>query len=66
VPKDAAIRVALDDTLATKKGPHVSGIGSHIDAVRSTRRENIFAFGHFRSIRVELRRRPSAVVGPSA
>jgi hypothetical protein len=42
----AAIRVALDDTLATKKGPHVFGIGSHLDAVRSTRRQKIFAFGH--------------------
>lgn len=41
-----AIRVALDDTLATKKGPHVFGIGSHLDAVRSTRRQKIFAFGH--------------------
>jgi DDE superfamily endonuclease/Archaeal putative transposase ISC1217 len=46
VPKDAAIRIALDDTLATKKGPHVFGIGSHLDAVRSTRRQKIFAFGH--------------------
>ncbi len=46
VSKDAAIRIALDDTLATKKGPHVFGIGSHIDAVRSTRRQKIFAFGH--------------------
>jgi hypothetical protein len=46
VPKDAAIRIALDDTLATKKGPHVFGIGSHIDAVRSTRRQKIFSFGH--------------------
>jgi len=42
----AAIRIAVDDTLATKKGPHVFGIGSHIDAVRSTRRQKIFAFGH--------------------
>jgi hypothetical protein len=42
----AAIRIALDDTLATKKGPHVFGIGSHLDAVRSTRRQKIFAFGH--------------------
>ncbi len=42
----AAVRVALDDTLATKKGPHVFGIGSHLDAVRSTRRQKIFAFGH--------------------
>jgi len=42
----AAVRVVLDDTLATKKGPHVFGIGSHLDAVRSTRRQKIFAFGH--------------------
>lgn len=46
VAQGAAIRVALDDTLATKKGPDVFGIGSHIDAVRSTRRQKIFAFGH--------------------
>jgi len=32
-----AIRIAMDDTLAPKKGPHVFGIGSHLDAVRSTR-----------------------------
>ncbi|HSW32392.1 MAG TPA: transposase [Steroidobacteraceae bacterium] len=43
---EAPVRVVLDDTLATKKGPHVFGIGSHIDAVRSTRRQKIFAFGH--------------------
>lgn len=42
----APVRVALDDTLATKRGPHLFGIGSHIDAVRSTRRQKIFAFGH--------------------
>ncbi len=42
----ASVRVALDDTLATKKGPHVFGIGSHLDAVRSTRCQKIFAFGH--------------------
>jgi hypothetical protein len=42
----APIRVVVDDTLATKKGPHVFGIGSHLDAVRSTRRQKIFAFGH--------------------
>jgi hypothetical protein len=46
VPDGAAIRVVIDDTLATKKGPHVFGIGSHLDAVRSTRRQKIFAFGH--------------------
>lgn len=42
----APVRVVVDDTLATKKGAHVFGIGSHIDAVRSTRRQKIFAFGH--------------------
>ena len=41
-----SLRVALDDTLAPKKGPHVFGIGSHIDAVRSTRTQRIFCFGH--------------------
>ncbi len=46
LPASAAIRAVLDDTLATKKGPHVFGIGSHLDAVRSTRRQKIFAFGH--------------------
>lgn len=40
------IQVALDDTLAPKKGPHVFGIGSHLDAVRSTRRFRVFCFGH--------------------
>lgn len=45
-PEGAAIRVAVDDTFASKKGPHVFGIGSHLDAVRSTRRQKIFAFGH--------------------
>jgi hypothetical protein len=40
------IRVAVDDTLAPKKGPHVFGLGSHLDAVRSTRRQLIFCFGH--------------------
>lgn len=41
-----SLRVALDDTLAPKKGPHVFGIGSHLDAVRSTKRQRIFCFGH--------------------
>jgi hypothetical protein len=40
------IRIVIDDTLATKKGPHVFGIGSHLDAVRSTRRFRVFCFGH--------------------
>lgn len=46
LPKEAAVRVAVDDTLAPKKGPHVFGIGSHLDAVRSTRGVLVFCFGH--------------------
>src|SRR5437899_8471257 len=43
---DAVLQVVIDDTLASKKGPHVFGIGSHLDAVRSTRRHLVFCFGH--------------------
>lgn len=43
---DQRLRVVLDDTLAPKKGPHVFGLGTHVDAVRSTRRWRIFSFGH--------------------
>jgi SRSO17 transposase len=46
LPAEAAVRVAVDDTLAPKKGPHVFGIGSHLDAVRSTRGVLVFCFGH--------------------
>lgn len=40
------IVIALDDTLAPKKGPEVFGIGSHLDAVRSTKSFRVFCFGH--------------------
>lgn len=43
---DGAVQLVIDDTLAPKKGPHVFGIGSHLDAVRSTRRHLVFCFGH--------------------
>jgi hypothetical protein len=46
VGDDAPIQAVLDDTLAAKKGPHVFGIGSHLDAVRSTKRVRVFCFGH--------------------
>lgn len=46
VPEGEPIRLALDDTLAAKKGATVFGIGSHLDAVRSTRARRVFAFGH--------------------
>jgi hypothetical protein len=43
---EGPVRVAVDDTVAPKKGPHVFGIGSHLDAVRSTKRRKVFTFGH--------------------
>jgi DDE superfamily endonuclease len=46
VPDGYVIPLILDDTLAPKKGAHVFGIGSHLDAVRSTKRQKIFSFGH--------------------
>jgi hypothetical protein len=46
VPEQDPLRLVIDDTLAPKKGPHVFGIGSHLDAVRSTRNCRIFSFGH--------------------
>lgn len=46
VPEGMPIHAALDDTLAPKKGEHVFGIGSHLDAVRSTKKFRVFAFGH--------------------
>lgn len=43
---DGDVQIVLDDTLAPKKGPHVFGIGSHLDAVRSTKKFRVFSFGH--------------------
>jgi hypothetical protein len=40
------VRLALDDTVTPKKGSHVFGLGTHIDPVRSTKRQKIFTFGH--------------------
>jgi hypothetical protein len=40
------LRLVIDDTLCPKKGPKVFGIGTHIDAVRSTRKHKVFCFGH--------------------
>jgi len=60
------LRVVIDDTLAAKKGPHVFGIGCHLDAVRSTRRFRVFCFGHCWVVlavlvRVPFSRRPWAL-----
>jgi hypothetical protein len=42
----AIIHVVIDDTLAEKKGLHVFGLGTHLNAVRSTKRHKVFTFGH--------------------
>lgn len=43
---EAPLRIAIDDTLTPRKGPHVFGLGSHIDPVRSTVARKVFCFGH--------------------
>lgn len=40
------LRLVVDDTLCPKKGPEVFGLGTHVDAVRSTRKHKVFCFGH--------------------
>lgn len=45
-PAAEPIRLVLDDTLAPKKGAQVFGLGSHLDAVRSSRKRRVFTFGH--------------------
>jgi hypothetical protein len=40
------LQFVIDDTLGMHKGPKVFGLGTHIDAVRSTRNTKVFAFGH--------------------
>jgi hypothetical protein len=43
---DGVVQIAIDDTLASKKGAHVFGIGSHVDPVCSTKKHLAFCFGH--------------------
>jgi hypothetical protein len=66
MPGDAAVQVVLDDTLTPKKGPHVFGLGCHLDAVRSTKRVRVFCFGHIWVVlsvvvRFPFARRPWAI-----
>lgn len=66
IAEGAPVHAALDDTLTPKKGPHVFGLGSHLDAVRSTRRFRVFTFGHVWVVlsvvvRFPFSRRPWAV-----
>ncbi|RMH41889.1 MAG: hypothetical protein D6689_09930 [Deltaproteobacteria bacterium] len=46
LPSDEPIRLAVDDTVAPKKGEHVFGVDAHIDAVRSTKKYKVFCLGH--------------------
>jgi hypothetical protein len=46
LPEGTPITAAIDDTLAAKRGPQVFGLGSHLDAVRSTKAVRVFCFGH--------------------
>ena len=43
---DRTLRLVVDDTLCSKKGPAIFGLGTHLDAVRSTRKHKVFCFGH--------------------
>ncbi len=43
---EARVDLVIDDTLARHKGPHIFGLGCHLDAVRSSRKTKVFAFGH--------------------
>jgi len=46
LPPEDPICIVLDDTLTPKKGPHVFGLGNHVDPVHSTVARKIFTFGH--------------------
>lgn len=46
LPEDGVIEAVVDDTLTHKSGPHIFGLGSHIDPVQSTLRWKVFRFGH--------------------
>lgn len=43
---DGRLLIALDDTLAAKKGTEVFGLGNHLDAVHSSKHCRVFSFGH--------------------
>jgi hypothetical protein len=46
LPPATPVQAVMDDTLAPKKGPHIFGLGTHLDAVRSTKKFRVFCFGH--------------------
>lgn len=46
VDPDQPLDLILDDTLAKHRGPKIFGLDAHLDAVRSTKKVRMFAFGH--------------------
>jgi len=46
IPATDPIRIAVDDTVAPKKGEKVFGVDAHLDAVRSTKKYKVFCIGH--------------------
>lgn len=44
--KNAVLDLVLDDTMAPHRGPKMFGVSAHLDAVRSTKKHRVFAFGH--------------------
>lgn len=43
---DEVLTLVVDDTLVSHRGPKIFGLGSHIDAVRSSRAWRVFSLGH--------------------
>lgn len=46
LPAGAPVWVAIDDTLARKRGQHIFGLGNHLDPVLSSKKVRFFSFGH--------------------
>jgi hypothetical protein len=46
LPASVTVDLVVDDTMVTKKGPTVFGLGTHLDPVRSSVKTKVFAFGH--------------------
>lgn len=46
VGRGLTIDLVLDDTLVVKKGAKIFGLGTHVDAVKSSKSTRFFSFGH--------------------
>lgn len=66
IPPGKPLVFSLDDTLCPKRGPHVFGIGCHLDASLSSSRFKVLRFGHVwvvlaLVVHLPLMRRPCAL-----